>query len=440
MMINFPLLLQGLAVGILYSLAGCATYQTPTGYRYFPEYGWLPVIENAYTRNEVYKSEILIDYVAYDWHAGKDGSIDTKTARGKLPATEAEAKSIAEGNLSLARNARNKETAKMIVAAPVLVPATVVMWTPPFAWIIGYGEHEHAKSIRGEPRASVEKDGKPEIRREAADTAPSGEAAAPVHGSVDVRVADRVGRPVADAEVVLVYSPIWFAAYADEGLHRSYPGQRLPYEYRVSSEFAGVLAHYLGMEGAPHGENTDASGSTSIALGSGIMGVMAFSEASGLVHILVNKPGYAPQAMSIPAAKFASTHTFTVTLDEERQSPSTIKRKLNPWTVSRDLEKQVEYYVRKYDNDPTWIRKSRSDAAWKVWPDSPPLAFERFEEYALAAYDFAPDYPVVQSAMFFYELEKGDRQAAKKYGRFIDNNIYAKAIYHMVWMTGLPLR
>ena len=35
--------------------------------------------------------------------------------------------------------------------------------------------------------------------------------------------------------------------------------------------------------------------------------------------------------------------------------------------------------------------------------------------------------------MFFLELENGNREEARKYGRFIDNNIYAKAIYRMIW-------
>ncbi len=142
-----------------------------------------------------------------------------------------------------------------------------------------------------------------------------------------------------------------------------------------------------------------------------------------MVHFLINKPGYVPQTRSIPAEKVGSIDTLPFTLEVDTKPTSSIPLELNPWTTTRKLEQYVWHLSRKYADE----------SAWKAQPDTPPPEFDRFREYALAAYSFAPDYPIVQSAMFFLELENGNREEARKYGRFIDNNIYAKAIYRMIW-------
>jgi hypothetical protein len=404
---------KSMAISLLcITLAGCGTFQKPTGYKYFPEYGWIPVIENKYSRNELYKSEMLVSYVAYDWQLREDGSTDTWTAqRPMLPATETEAKLIVSRNISISRNADTRELAKQIISAPLLAPALTLMSTPPLVWIIE--SSDYSKAI-GEPYSNVTHNGKQEIPRNTSDATTVSS-----QGGLEIHVEDRFGRPVSQADIVVIYSPIWFTAYADEHLLRSYPYEEISYPYRVSIGLANQLAKYLGIEGAPSSEKTGADGSKFIALRRGIK---AFAESSGEVHFLIHKAGYVPQAISMPAAKLISTHSFTITLEQESESPVLSKQQLNPWTVSQYLEQQVKYYLKKYDNDP----------AWKVRLD-PPLNFERFREYTLAARSFAPDYPVVQSAMFFLELEKGNREEAKKHGRFIDNNIYSKAIYQMIW-------
>ncbi len=58
----------------------------------------------------------------------------------------------------------------------------------------------------------------------------------------------------------------------------------------------------------------------------------------------------------------------------------------------------------------------------------------------MRAEQLAPDYPLVQSARFFYEIEMGRLQEAKKYARFIDDKHYVKAVYGVAWTTGLPLK
>jgi hypothetical protein len=436
---------QVMAIAITCSIsAGCATtYDAPTDYQYFQEYGWLPVLRDSCNDCNLHESQILISYVSHDWYPIPHGEIDTRThPRARLPVTEAEAKSVVDNNLSLARNgsrnANANEAVKSIVAAPVIIPATMIMWAPPMAIIVGYREgHRNDPDVWVTPRVS--NDEKLEPNRESPSKTSGVEAVAPTEGRLEIRVVDSAGQPVADAEVVPIFSPLCFAADADDGLHRSYGYKQFGYEFNVSSELASVLANYLGIDEAPRGTKTGVNGVQLIPLPEGqLTGVR-------LVHVLVHKPGFLAGSISIPVADLATRQSFTVTLKEESGSPVTTVEKLNPWIVSRDLERQVNCYLEKYNRDPD-ERASYSSAEyfgphgyanWQECNASPPLDTERFEQYALAAHKLAPDYPIAQSAMFFYELEHGNIQEARKYGRFLSNEIYVKAIYHMQWTEGL---
>jgi hypothetical protein len=257
----------------------------------------------------------------------------------------------------------------------------------------------------------------------------TGQASKYTHDIVHIRIVDRAGQPIQGAELVLLYSPIRFYAYAGEDLRRSYPQLQVPYDFRISSAFGATLASYLGIEGAPRGLLTEQNGKQSMELN---LAVGESDSASGSVHILVNKEGYIPQARTIAASSLASEGealTLSIVLERERAVSPT--HKLNPWTIAQELERQVNYFIKKYDADPSW--KS-------VRLDAPPLTWERFEEYTLAAIAFAPDYPVVQSAMFFYEIEKGQLLEARKFSRFIDDSIYLRVIYDMTLTKGLPMR
>ena len=426
-----------LLIAILcYTLSGCAAlkkpdtldsvYETPTDYKYFPEYGWLPVLNIPHGSNELYKSKILPRYVAYDWHPRGDGSV-WFSQRATLPKTEDEARRIIEQNFAALRKSNVEKTPEIIektgeiaefaLKAPL---ALAFLITLP----ITYPIYEITRSTPTGAPASVEAaDGKPETRRETASAASGSHASASPLGRIEVRVADRAGRPIEDAEILLIYSPIRFTAYADEVFHRSYPVEKIDDDYGVSIELASVLVHYLGIEGAPRGKATGVNGTLSIELRSGMK---EFAQLPRMVHFLVTKPGYVPQSLTIPAGKLDTTHILPVILEQDNKSPIVMRREFNPWIVSRQLNLQVSYYLNKFNYDP----------GWKAQIPSPPLEFERFKEYTLAAKTFAPDYPIVQSAMFFLELENGNREEAKKYGRFIDNNIYAKAIYQMIWDDG----
>ena len=429
-------------------LVGCATttYEEPakpTDYQYFPEYGgWVPIIRDACRSCELYKSEIGVSYVSHMWQPRIDGGIDfTTDPRADLPATEVEARSIVDQNLSVARNVSRNKAAKAIITSPVMVSAILIGWSPPMSILLGYSErHHNDRNISVAPTVantglSESEHGLPLIKH-------GGEAVPTNESGIKVRVIDNLGRPVVDAEVVPIFSPIPFRAYADDALRRPYAHGKFTYQFDVSSEFAAKLANFLGIEEAPRGTRTADNGTQVLPLPKWQL------DGVRVVHVLAHKTGFTAGVASIPVSKIDPSNVVTIILSEERgPSVANVQQSINPWIISRDLERQVKCYVTKYDRDPkdkdedssaTIIKpvfpSSSYDspfANWKECKASPPLEFERFEKYTLDAYKFAPNYPLVQSAMFFYELERGNVREAKKYSRFIDDSIYIKVFYHM---------
>jgi hypothetical protein len=97
--------------------------------------------------------------------------------------------------------------------------------------------------------------------------------------------------------------------------------------------------------------------------------------------------------------------------------------------VVKKLETQVKYYSRE-------ILRFKSPGL----PSFPSIPWNEFEKLTLAAKDVAIDYPVVQSALFFYEIQSGRPSEAKKYARYISDDVYMQAVYGMNWVTGLRMR
>ncbi len=417
--------IEGIILSVLcFTLAGCATtppsnkvYIAPTDFKYFAEYGWMSVAENSTGGNELYKSRILVSYVAYDWKSSGGGEV--WHSQRALPETEAEARATVQSNFAELAKSRNEqgpqtnealETAKKIIFAPV---ALAFIATLPISYPIE--QQIKRNTSTGAPFPEEAKNARSTLHLEPVRPPP-----VPDKARFDIRVEDRSGNPVKDAKVLVIHSPIRFTAYADAKYRRAFPIEQMVDDYGVSSELAEKLAHHLGREGAPGGEFTDANGRLPVEFRTGMK---EYVQLPRMVHFLINKPGYVPQTRSIPAEKVGSIDILPFTLEVDTKPTDSISLELNPWTTTHKLEQYVWHLSRKYADE----------SAWKAQPDTPPPEFDRFRDYALAAYSFAPDYPIVQSAMFFLELESGNREEARKYGRFIDNNIYAKAIYRMIW-------
>ena len=101
----------------------------------------------------------------------------------------------------------------------------------------------------------------------------------------------------------------------------------------------------------------------------------------------------------------------------------------NPWVVARQLEQQVLFYTREYEKRVYWYL-----------PSLPSLSWAEFEKLVVSASEVAPDYPIVQSSRFFYEVESGRLSEAKKHHRFIRDDIYVRAVYGMNWEKGLRIK
>lgn len=171
------------------------------------------------------------------------------------------------------------------------------------------------------------------------------------------------------------------------------------------------------MPGAPEGVRTNESGKFKTR----VVG----DNKSAEIFLLVAKNGYEPNAIRLSATEPSNrAQLLRVELGQLRNSPD--PNRLNPWKIANELARQNEYYQEKY-------KTPRNRPITK----EPPLPWSEYEQYVLAAAKFAPDYPVVQSARFYYEIENGRLQEAKAFGRFIPDDVYVRAVYGMNWETGL---
>jgi hypothetical protein len=145
------------------------------------------------------------------------------------------------------------------------------------------------------------------------------------------------------------------------------------------------------------------------------------------VYVLVKKAGYGASAIKVPLAEIIRPEAKTATVLDKGVVP---EGELNPWDVARKLEQQVVYYTKKYQG---YVPQALAQF--------PSIPREEFERLVLHASRVAPDYPTVQAARFYYELENGRPDEAKKYHRFIkEDAIYIKQVYGMIWETGLRMR
>lgn len=413
-------------VVICLSLAGCNTTQpsnnkihvaVPTNFKHFTEFGWLPIVDNFDVSSEVYKSKILAKYVAYDWHSRGGG--DVWYSQRALPETEEEARAIVQSNTAELSKPINEtlpqsnealeETAKTIISPPAALffIATLPITYPIYQYI-------QKNTSTGAPFPEEAKKARDTLHLEPIKPPPE-----PNKARFDIRVEDGSGMPVEDAKILVIHSPIRFTAYADSKYRRYLPEKKIDDDYGISDEFAAKLAYFIGSEGAPHIYHTDSTGRLQIDL---LTGEKGYRQLPRIMHFLVNKSGFKPQSRSIQVENLASINILNFSMNREHKVTSTLVQELNPWLITRKLEEFVWYLSKKYEDE----------SVWKFQSVKQPLEFERFKEYTMAAYSFAPGYPIVQSAMFYLELENGNQSEAVKYSRFIGNDIYTKAIYRTI--------
>jgi|GEM_PF-6196739 len=398
-------------------ITGCASYKKPTHYKCFTEYGCLPVIEGYGSPS------IMAIYVAYDWYIHEAGTGGTHIhdvgliERASLPATKDEAIAIVQKNFKLEKKHQQSEAMKEVAMAPVTVPFTLVYWAPGIAIISEY--HAHHASHGGRQQAPAEKSGPATVKGKSNKEKSTKQR---INRDIDIQVTDLQGRPIPEAKILKLYSPIPFMAYADEDGHRTFPRQTwIP--FHISSALAEVLARYVDEKNSPSSIPVDQGGRTTLP-------VRYYGDTPGkaAVFVLVKTEGYRPQATRIALDEISSgTLDFKITL--KRQVEAEPLDGLNPWVVVKKLGQQIRYYEKEHQR----IANPSLDPL-------PPLPWSEFETLVLAASKVALDHPAVHSARFFYEVEKGRLEEAKKYHRYIQDEIYVRAIYGMNWETGLMMR
>ena len=217
-------------------------------------------------------------------------------------------------------------------------------------------------------------------------------------------------------------SPISFSAYADESGHRTYPRQTT-HSFHISSSLAALLAEHIGAQDAPAGKLAGENGVATLTIE-----YLGKDPGDASVFVLVKRAGYRSKAVKIPLAQFLSGGAGTsIVLDKQGKDVSLDSP--NPWVVARQLEQQVLFYTREYEKRVYWYL-----------PSLPSLSWAEFEKLVVSASEVAPDYPIVQSSRFFYEVESGRLSEAKKHHRFIRDDIYVRAVYGMNWEKGLRIK
>jgi hypothetical protein len=408
-------------------LQGCYSYGISRSHTYIhlPEYGYLPKKDTF----------VYVDFVAYDFSEdglARDSLGVTKTPRKSLPQTLDEAKSVVSRNIEILEplnQRRRSETAQSVPAAVVMAPAAMLYWAPVIGGVIQATSAATSESATfAQPSSAAAKP----PARQASGEAQTSRGAHPVTASelsgnnVAIRVSAADGRALSDAAVLLLRSPSEFTAYADQRGRRTYPGHG-SYTFHLSEQLALALAEYLGAEGAPGALMTDGSGEARIPLSA--FGVPDMGQDS-TVLVLVKKGGYRASVSQIPLPRILAEKTLRVVVG--RRDTSTGDGGLNPWLVARLLQQQTQYYEMKYYNG---LRPLKPESLSRF----PSIPFEEFEKLVLEASRGALDHPIVQSARFYYEIEKGRPEAAKAFHRFIEDKIYLGNVYKLIWLNGIPL-
>ena len=402
-------------------IVGCAGYQKPTSYVHFPEYGYLPVIDD-----DNYRS-LMITYVAYDWYEtsgystslGKNIDYIEFSEREALPKSKEEAISIVEKNFSVDTELRMSQLPKDIAIAPIAAPVTLLYWAPGIAIISEYYAHKPNTKENVENKDSVKLadvnyyQKTPVIKHKKVNARFSKE--------VIIQIIDAQKKGIPEVETLLLMTPIQFEAYADKKGHRTFPKKNIR-SYDLPDKLAKILAESIGNEDAPKGMTTDIDGF--------VRHRIHYNEKRKdlSVLILVRGSGYQPTFVRLPLAEFlGKDDKHRITLN--RMQKKTPENSKNPWIIAHKLEQQVLYYTRKYEG-----------SAPIVLADYPSLQWEEFEDLVLTAEKVVPDYPLVSAAMFYYEAERGRQTEAKKYHHYIKDDIYVRAVYNVNWETGLRLK
>jgi hypothetical protein len=77
---------------------------------------------------------------------------------------------------------------------------------------------------------------------------------------------------------------------------------------------------------------------------------------------------------------------------------------INAWYAARRLEESVNFY--------RWEKYPAMYIAGKEYGKTlPPVSLDELRELVEAAEDAVPEYPLVRSARFYYEVEAGNRDA-----------------------------
>lgn len=398
-------------IGMLLLTTSCGHFR-PNTFVHYPEYGTLPV-DNARGHTRA-----LPLYVALD--------------RDSLPQTEAEARPIAEANAARLREERrgneNTETPLYLpvalVGLPVILPAFVV-----------------ADAMQ---HKTIEKEYEERVARERAEF----EARLAERGvEVTVHVTDASGRDVEGARVLPLAWPIRHRTYGGPDGLRWYP--RTPrVEFKPSSELSTLLANtmledreamkaYLRLNGIEVPEDrTDSIGvwthvnpllayvPSEWAVTVGRMTADQF-EGPFDVHYLVACEGYSG---TFASARIARDGPRTVNLEVGLVARDAGKTEGdNPWQVARALREQVVYYERKLNDESQCLRP----------PDGPaPLKEEAFERFLDAALRVAPEFPLTHKARFWYDVERGDLEAARRHSIYVDDYACMYVFHGVEWYPG----
>jgi hypothetical protein len=97
----------------------------------------------------------------------------------------------------------------------------------------------------------------------------------------------------------------------------------------------------------------------------------------------------------------------------------------NPWLLAKELEDRVSFFRRE--------KYSLYDGPIEGTDLTPPFALDDFLKLIEAAESIAPEYPLVRTARYYYEIERGDKEAARAYSQFIPDETHMKAMYHYYW-------
>lgn len=386
--------LAGLLLPLLFS--GCATIAQPTRYVHLPEYGTVPVLDHRSY------SEALIEYVAFDFTL-PSGSREIVRQPRPIPQTEAEARALVERNRAvLARSERAKERQEM-ARMPLELPAALVYWLPGVAIVTatlaqGAEEHREEEVGSGEPL--------PRLR------------------TVKLRAVDESGAPLPGSTVLPLVSPIPFESWAGEDGRRSFgTGHWEP--FFLSPELAEGLAAGL-LRRLPDPSLPSLLRSLSVTDGEGTWShehpAPWIPEGEGpVLYYLLAKPGFQPRVVILPGEGMEPVEREVELL---RGTSTAEPRDL--WALVERLHSQLRYYESKH-----------GERYAGVPPPESPLTGSEVDALLEEAGQIAPDYPPLLSVRFYREAERGDQEAARRHGQFVEDRQYLHALYGLDLSHGL---